>query len=73
MIQSPSARLKSREEYCVGMVVLSEGQTLTLVSGKRKFSIKNKDLDNFLGERGRRGSLLPRGFRSVDDMLVCES
>ncbi len=73
MIQIPSARLKSREEYCVGMVVLSEGQTLTLVSGKRKFSIKNKDLDNFLGERGRRGSLLPRGFRSVDDMLVCES
>ena len=73
MIQIPSQRVKSREEYCVGMVVLAEGKTLMLISGKRKYSIKNRDLDNFLGERGRRGSLLPRGFRAVDSIIAVES
>ncbi|MBV52936.1 MAG: DNA topoisomerase IV subunit A [Coxiellaceae bacterium] len=73
MIQIPSQRVKSREEYCVGMVVLSQSQTLMLVSGKRSFNIKNKDLDNFLGERGRRGALLPRGFRAVDSIIAVES
>ena len=70
MIQIPASKLKAREEYCVGMVVLRLDQDLVLYSGKRKCQIKSKDIDSFQGERGRRGSLLPRGFRQVDDIAI---
>jgi len=66
MIQMPSARVVAREEYCIGMEVLGVHNDLMLYSGKRKCQIKRKDINNFKGERGRRGALLPRGFRNVD-------
>ena len=68
IIQIPSAKLKSREEYCVGVVALSESDSLTIYSGKRHLTLKPVDLVHFQGERGRRGSLLPRGFRRVSSI-----
>ncbi|MDP1574158.1 MAG: DNA topoisomerase IV subunit A [Coxiellaceae bacterium] len=65
MIQIPSAKIKSREEYCVGMTVLSEKESLVLTAGKRQLTLKPSDLSSFHGERARRGNLLPRGFRGV--------
>ena len=70
MIQIPPTRVRTREEFCIGIMVLSTSDTLTLFSGKRKLTIQNKDLKNFEAERGRRGSLLPRGFRAVSGLTV---
>lgn len=70
MISIPSARIATREEYCVAIAVLSENASLVLLSGKRSFTLKPKDLANFQGERGRRGNLLPRGCRKVDAVTV---
>lgn len=70
IISIPSARAANREEYCVAIVVLFEDSKLTLHSGKRHLTLKPKDLANFQGERGRRGNLLPRGFRNVDRVDV---
>jgi len=66
ILSIPSARVTSREEFCVATAVLSEKNSLTLHSGKRHLTLKWKDLENFQGERGRRGNKLPRGFRKVD-------
>ncbi len=66
IIQIPSARAISREEYCVGIAVLNKNNVLTLYAGKRSLRLTPKDLAAFLGERGQRGALLPRGFRQVD-------
>ena len=66
MIAIPTANIKAHTEYCVGVAVLNEGQELILRSGKRNLTLKAKDLAAFQGERGRRGSLLPRGFRTID-------
>lgn len=68
IIQIPGAKLKTREEYCVGVAILSETDSLTIYSGKRHITLKPADLTNFQGERGRRGSLLPRGFRRVSEI-----
>lgn len=68
MISIPSARVADREEFCVAMAVLSQGDCLTLHSGKRSLTLKLRDLANYQGERGRRGNKLPRGFRKVDSM-----
>ena len=64
-IQIPPAKLKTREEYVVGISVFSEGDSLTLYSGKRHLTLKPDIIDGFYGERGRRGNMLPRGFRQV--------
>jgi len=62
----PSARVQTREEYLVVLQVVSKGQQLVVYSGKRHLSLKGSDLDHYLGERGRRGNKLPRGFQNVD-------
>lgn len=65
IINIPAARSKSREEFLSYLQVLHDGAQVTLHAGKRKLSLKPSDLDNFRGERGRRGSILPRGLQRV--------
>ncbi|WP_341937316.1 DNA topoisomerase IV subunit A [Marinimicrobium sp. C2-29] len=62
----PSARVQSREEYVIAVGVIGEGQALTLHAGRRHLTLKASDLDHYRGERGRRGNKLPRGFQKVD-------
>ena len=70
IIGIPKANFESGEEYLQELAVVGEGKELKLVSGKRHFTIKFKDLENFSGNRGRRGNFLPKGFRKVDKVEV---
>ncbi len=70
IIQIPNARAIKHEEFCQILAVINEKSSLTLISGKRQLRLTAKDLANFQGERGQRGSLLPRGFRQVDSCQV---
>ncbi|PKF79225.1 DNA topoisomerase IV subunit A [Vibrio sp. vnigr-6D03] len=65
IINIPSAKAKEREETVSHLMALPSGVSITLYAGKRKLGLKPADLDNFRGERGRRGSLLPRGLQRV--------
>ena len=56
-------------EAMAGICVLDEGQALKVISGQRQMTIKPKDLEHYLGARGRRGSALPRGWRKVERLL----
>jgi topoisomerase-4 subunit A len=46
--------------------VLGPDQSLKVKSGQRQMTIKPADLEHYAGERGRRGSALPRGWRNVE-------
>ena len=70
IIGIPSARLQAREEYVVAITVLAPKQALVIHSGKRYLKLKPADLEHYRGERGRRGSKLPRGFQKVDHVEV---
>lgn len=70
IIGIPKASFESGEDFLQEVVTLSEGKELKLISGKRHFTIKYKDLENFAGNRGRRGNFLPKGFRKVDGVEV---
>ena len=70
IINIPAARVQSREEYVVAVRVLSEKDSLKILSGKRHLGLKFKDLEHYIGERGRRGNKLPRGFQKVDGIEV---
>ncbi|MGV2988816.1 DNA topoisomerase IV subunit A [Vibrio sp. E150_011] len=65
IINIPSAKAKAREEFVSHLMALPQGASVTLYAGKRKLGLKPSDLDNFRGERGRRGGLLPRGLQRV--------
>ncbi|MFJ4065330.1 DNA topoisomerase IV subunit A [Pseudomonas sp. NPDC089996] len=70
IIGVPGDRVASREEYVTDLAVIAEGATLILQAGKRTLSLKADDLEHYKGERGRRGSKLPRGFQRVDGLQV---
>jgi len=70
IIGVPGDRVASREEYVTDLAVIPEGSTLVLQAGKRTLSLKPDDLEHYKGERGRRGSKLPRGFQRVDGLQV---
>lgn len=72
LMQIPSAKLKAREEYCVSMISLSPDTALLVDSGQRTLTLKPADLKHYQGERGRRGNLLPRGFRNVSRMRLAD-
>ncbi len=70
IIGIPSSRVQNREEFMVCVAVFPEGASLKVHSGKRHLVIKAADIEHYLGERGRRGSKLPRGFQRVDSLSV---
>ena len=70
IIGVPGDRVASREEFVTDLAVMAEGATLVLQAGKRTLSLKADDLEHYKGERGRRGSKLPRGFQRVDGLQV---
>ena len=43
---------------------------LIVQAGARHLRMKSKDLENYVGERARRGRKLPRGFQKVDSLAV---
>ncbi|MCG5511915.1 DNA topoisomerase IV subunit A [Ectothiorhodospira shaposhnikovii] len=66
IISIPPARLKAREEWMVEPALVAEGEVLNVVAGKKFKAVKGPELEEYLGERGRRGRKLPRGFQKVD-------
>jgi topoisomerase-4 subunit A len=68
IIGIPSAKVASREEFVVAVAVVPEDGKLVITSGKRNLTLKASDLDHYVGERGRRGAKLPRGFQRVESM-----
>jgi topoisomerase-4 subunit A len=61
-----ASKLITREEFVVGVAVVPPGGALTLYAGKRHMTLKASDLEHYMGERGRRGNKLPRGYQRVD-------
>ena len=53
----------------VAITTFAEGDSLSLDSGKRTLTLKPMDIANFMGTRGRRGALLPKGFQKVSGVV----
>jgi topoisomerase IV subunit A len=66
----PSKKFADREDFLTGMAVVPKDKSLVVRSGDRKMTIDWKDLKDYRGQRAQRGSVLPRGWRSVDSLEV---
>jgi len=64
----PTAKTKSRQEYVTAVTVIDEDDNLKIYSGKRYKVLKPEDMEAYEGERAQRGHKLPQGFRSVSRM-----
>jgi topoisomerase IV subunit A len=65
IIQIPPAKLKTREEFVVAITAMAETDKLVIYSGKKHMTMKSSDQEYYIGERGRRGNMLTRGYRNV--------
>jgi len=70
MMNIPSQKLATREEYVVDVAVLNDSQILFVVSDGKPFRMKPSDWKHFIGERAQRGHKLPRGCRNVKKLSV---
>lgn len=66
----PTARFRSGEERLVAVAVLADGASLLLTGGQRTMTLAPGDLKDYVGKRGQRGALLPRGWRKVERLDV---
>jgi topoisomerase-4 subunit A len=64
----PTAKTKSRQEFVTAVTVIDEDDNLKIYSGKRYKVLKPEDMEAYEGERAQRGHKLPQGFRSVSRM-----
>jgi topoisomerase IV subunit A len=68
MLGIDAKKFASGGEAMVAAVVVPAGAELRVHCGQRTMTLKPRDLESYLGERARRGALLPRGWRKVDDL-----
>ncbi|MBU0988018.1 MAG: DNA topoisomerase IV subunit A [Proteobacteria bacterium] len=70
IIQIPLDRVFLRKEFMLKLTVWPVDSHLTIYAGKRHLTLKPGNIEQFAGERGRRGCKLPRGFQNVDRLEV---
>ncbi len=70
IVSIPAAQAASGEDKLVWLLVLPPQTSLTLYVGKRKLTLRPEELQKFRAERGRKGTLLPRGLQRIDRVEV---
>lgn len=70
IISIPAAQAASGEDTLIWLFVLPPQSSVTLHVGKRKLTLKPEDLQKFRAERGRKGTLLPRGLQRIERVEV---
>jgi len=68
IINIPTKKLKEGEESIAHIVALYESEALIVHIGRKHKVIQKAELDEYKGERGRRGKLLPPGYRNVSQL-----
>ncbi|OSN09220.1 DNA topoisomerase IV subunit A [Lonsdalea britannica] len=70
IVSIPAAQAASGEDKIGWLFIITSTSSVTLYVGKRKLTLRPEDLQKFRAERGRKGTLLPRGLQRVDRVEV---
>ncbi|OBX10482.1 DNA topoisomerase IV subunit A [Gallibacterium genomosp. 3] len=70
IINIPAAKAKSREELLARLLLINQGSSLIFRAGKRKVTLTTEEVTHYYGERGRRGSALPRGVQFSTEIEI---
>jgi len=72
LINVPPKRLKSGEEFVVGLTVMAKKEEILVWAGQRYLRMGAKDIEHFRGDRAHRGRKLPRGFQRVTKIELAD-
>ena len=70
IISIPAAQATGGQDRIAHLLLLTTQSSVTLHVGKRKLTLRPEDLQKFRAERGRKGTLLPRGLQRIDKIDV---
>jgi topoisomerase-4 subunit A len=70
IVSISAADAASGADKLAWLLVLAPQTSITLHVGKRKLTLRPEDLQKFRAERGRKGTLLPRGLQRIDRVEV---
>jgi topoisomerase-4 subunit A len=70
IVSIPAADAASGTDKLAWLLALAPQTSITLHVGKRKLTLRPEDLQKFRAERGRKGTLLPRGLQRIDRVEV---
>lgn len=70
IVSIPAAEAAAGDDKLAWLLLLTPQTAITLHVGKRKLTLRPEDLQKFRAERGRRGTLLPRGLQRIDRVEV---
>ena len=62
-------QLDSKDDI-VTMLTLSLNEIIQVVSGQQQLKLKGDDLLKYVGKRGTKGQLLPRGYQKANKLLT---
>ncbi len=65
IIAVPGKRVADRSEFVQALAVVPADGEVRVHAGKRYLRLRPADLEAYVGERGRRGRRLPRGYQKV--------
>lgn len=63
---------KEGNELLARLLLVKPTQSIVFVSGKRKITLKPSDIDNYRGERARKGSQLVRGLSATSTVDIVD-
>lgn len=70
IISIPNADFTAGSDKLAKLLLLNQDATVVLYAGKRKLKIRPEELQKFKAERGRRGTLLPRGLQRIERIEI---
>ncbi len=70
IINIPSAKFKTHEEFCQYLFILNEDSSINIQAGKKSTTLNKKKWQDYIGERGQRGKMLAKNFRNAESITV---
>ncbi|HEX5636388.1 MAG TPA: DNA topoisomerase IV subunit A [Gammaproteobacteria bacterium] len=70
IINIPSPKLKSGDEWLCAIELVQSGEKLTVHAGGKYKTMSENDINEHADERAKRGLKLPRGYQKVDRLEV---
>jgi topoisomerase IV subunit A len=57
-------------DQVVSVITLNLDETIQVLAGQQQLKLKGDDLQKYLGKRGSKGQLLPRGYQKANKLLI---
>ncbi|MCK5915517.1 MAG: DNA topoisomerase IV subunit A, partial [Deltaproteobacteria bacterium] len=70
IIHLNSGRSGNKGESLKSIAILPAGATLKIYAGRRHLTLKKESLESYIGNRGRRGQMLPHGLQRAEQLEV---